>query len=468
MTHDDRFSRPTGERLRELLGERPKSESGAGKGGSQAENSRIVESLRRMISRMEEGRDDPEERTAKKVEIQDIVDGVFEETPHGDVFVGSTRVSLINWRGDSGPVIGGIDQTIPSLLAKLSRSEALSGLRLSEFAYLDTETTGLATTSGTYAFLTGLGYVDGEDFRVDQLFMRDYAEEPAYLWLLAERLAKFTGVVTYNGRSFDIPLLQARFITNRVFDPPIPSNHLDMLGPARRLWRTRGVGCRLTELESEVLGFRRQGDVPGHLIPDIYFRAVRSGDATPLQAVFYHNKEDVLSLAGLTSEAARLVDPEDTCGTEIGEDLYGLARFLDEMGDLEAGKLYGMAIERGFRSPIIKEEALCRFGLYHRRTGNVDGALELFTLLARDGWAFKAFGLIEVSKYMEHKKRAFEKAAEAAQEALQALVEHEARKIWIPALYRPKRDEIKHRLARLEARKKGKPWRTQGIRDRSP
>ncbi len=466
LTHDDRFSRPTTERLRELLGGKAKSERAhLGEDGSRAENSRIVEALRRMISRMEEGADHHERQPAEKVEIQDIVEGVFEETPHGDVFVASTEVSLTNWRGDSGPVIEGTNQTVPPLLARIARNEALSGRRLSEFVYLDTETTGLATTSGTYAFLTGLGYVDGDSFRVDQLFMRDYGVEPAYLWLLGERLAKFAGVVTYNGRAFDIPLLQARFITNRVFDPPIPASHLDMLGPARRLWRTRGSGCRLTELESEVLGVSRQGDVPGHLIPNIYFQAVRSGNAAPLQAVFYHNMEDILSLAGLTSAAVRLVDPDDADYPEIGEDLYGLARVLEEVGDHKAGKLYGKAIERGFRSPIMKEEALCRFGLYHRKAGNVEGALELFTVLARDGWAFKSFGLIEISKYLEHKKRAFEQAAEAAQAALQVLVEHEAKRVRIPAFFRPKRKEIEHRLARLEARKKGKPWRKQGAGD---
>jgi uncharacterized protein YprB with RNaseH-like and TPR domain len=284
--------RSIADRVQELQRCSPETEV-PGRNGAEAhmpKRHEIVTSLRRRISRMQQRTAKPIIRpTPEPIAIEGIIEGVFEETPYGPVFTARSEFSTQMRRGRAGPFLDGIDRLVSPAMARLARQESLAGLNLAELVYFDTETTGLATASGTYVFLAGLGYVDGTIFVVEQLFMRDYSEEPSLLWLLGQRLARYPGVVTYNGRAFDIPLVQARYITNRVFDAPIPEQHLDMLPPARRLWKARGSGCRLTTLEQEVLGVEREGDVPGHLIPGIYFDAVHRSVLPPLRGVFYHN-----------------------------------------------------------------------------------------------------------------------------------------------------------------------------------
>ena len=169
-----------------------------------------------------------------------------------------------------------------------------------EWAFLDTETTGLAGGTGTCAFLVGVGRITPEGFRVRQFFMRDYCEEASLLDALARHLAPFRVLITYNGRTFDQPLLETRYRLNRSRPPFGKLEHLDLLYGARRLWKLRYETCRLVDLENQVLGFERQGDVPGALIPYLYFEYLRTGRAARLLPVFHHNATDILTLACLT------------------------------------------------------------------------------------------------------------------------------------------------------------------------
>lgn len=460
MKSDRKGSRRAGERLREMLDPGHRQKTAPGPDAAElSEKSQLIDALRTLIERTEARIERKEVHPEKEVAIEDVVEGVYEETPHGPIFVASTMIPLSTWRGSCGATLGEIHREIPPLLARLGRVEKLRGRSLSEFAYLDTETTGLATTSGTYAFMTGIGYVHGSSFRVDQLFMRDYNEEPGYLWLLGQRFAGFSSIVSYNGRAFDVPLIEARFITNRAFEPPIPSHHLDLLPTARRLWRMRGSGCRLTELEMEILGFEREGDIPGHLIPSVYFDAVRSGNAAPLEAVFYHNREDIVSLASLTVMAAGLLTPGEQPEHAIGEDFYSVARVMDEWGDTRAEIGYRHAIETGFRSPLVKEEALCRLGLHLRRSGDREAAFEIFSLLAAEGTFFRAFGLVELAKHLEHLEKDYARAVKLAQDALSCCEDLANSAIRIPAEFRPTPEAVAYRLARLEARAAGRLWR---------
>ena len=173
--------------------------------------------------------------------------------------------------------------------------------------YLDTETTGLAGGTGTCAFLIGIGTLEGTQFVVRQFFLRDYPEEKAILHALAEILGGFDGLVTYNGKTFDIPLLETRYALARQKSPFGRMLHLDALHPARRLWRLRLESCKLQDLESAVLGIEREGDIPGSEIPAIYFDYLREGDARGLQPVFHHNALDIMTLAAITVELARAI-----------------------------------------------------------------------------------------------------------------------------------------------------------------
>ncbi len=454
------------DRLRDLQGQpargpsQPRGEPTTG--GAQA---RDVAALRRMIKRIQQRETPAREPGARqRVAVQEVVQGRLEQTPYGEIFVATAEYPMAMRRGRVGPRLQDTVRPLGRPLALLAREESLAGTSLADLVYFDTETTGLATTSGTYVFLAGLGYVDESIFVVEQLFMRDYSEEPALLWLLGERLARFRGIVTYNGRAFDLPLVQARYVTNRIFDPPVPEYHLDMLHPARRLWRARGAGCRLSELEREVLGFEREGDVPGHLIPGIYFDAVQRGIVAPLKAVFYHNAQDILSLAALTIAGAHLLDSAEPSSDALGEDIYSVARFLEESGEPEAVEIYRRAFQWGFRDSFLEKEARCRLGRLHRRRGEQDEALRVLASVAESGGPFRAFALIELAKYLEHQQKDYDRAYGVAQQALRTVQSMGSSAEPVPARFRLRLTDVEYRLRRLDARRQGKPWRSRANR----
>src|ERR1700736_4703624 len=173
-----------------------------------------------------------------------------------------------------------------------------------KWLFLDTETTGLAGGTGTYAFLVGLAWWDAGGLQTEQLFMRDFAEEHSILHELAARLAERPVLVTFNGKSFDWPLLENRFIMTRAILTPRLATHLDLLHPARALWKLRLGSVRLVELERHVLdaprlGWHREDDVVSALIPQYYFDYLRGGPAAPLAAVVRHNQMDLRGLAAI-------------------------------------------------------------------------------------------------------------------------------------------------------------------------
>src|SRR5262249_33194494 len=157
----------------------------------------------------------------------------------------------------------------------LSLVQLLTGKQIecdpSRIAFLDTETTGLSGGTGTYAFLVGIGTWRSSGFLVEQFFMRNFDEEAAVICPLEERLSQVKVVVTFNGKCFDLPLLESRFVMHRRDWPLADGIHLDLLHPSRRLWKLRLKDCSLANLEREVLGFEREEDIPGYLIPQVYF-----------------------------------------------------------------------------------------------------------------------------------------------------------------------------------------------------
>ena len=222
----------------------------------------------------------------------------------------------------------------------LARDERLAGVEAGRIAFVDTETTGLAGGTGTYAFLVGVGVFEQDTFVLHQFFMRDYSEELALLSALGELFDRLEAVVSFNGKSFDLPLLETRFIMARQPLRLIGAPHLDLLAPARRIWKHRLDSCALSRLEEEVLGIQRtQDDIPGWLIPQIYQEYARTGDAREIARVFYHNAQDILSLVTLAARlCALLIDsppspPLD--GTIPGEDLYGLGGLLLDLGQID-------------------------------------------------------------------------------------------------------------------------------------
>jgi uncharacterized protein len=208
-----------------------------------------------------------------------------------------------------------------------------------KWLFLDTETTGLAGGTGTYAFLIGLAWWDAGGLQVEQLFMRDFAEEHSVLSQLASRLVERPVLVTFNGKTFDWPLLENRFRMTRSIAVPSLAAHLDLLHPARALWKFRLGSVRLTDLEREVLnptllGWRREDDVSSKFIPQFYFDYLRGGPPEPLLGVARHNQMDLRGLAALFGKINSLLAEETNPDEDMhGLDLFGLSKFLHRRGD---------------------------------------------------------------------------------------------------------------------------------------
>ena len=201
--------------------------------------------------------------------------------------------------------------------------------------FVDLETTGLAGGAGTQAFLVGCGWFEGTEFRVRQFFLASYAAERTLLEAVAVAATAACGVVTYNGKTFDLPLIETRFLFHRLEMPFAGLPHVDMLHPARHLWRPEGeeaaASCRLTRVEEALLGHVRAGDVPGFEIPSRYFHYVRTNDARALPAVLEHNRLDLLALAMLTARAARLLDA-GPAAARTPREAFGLGRLYEGAG----------------------------------------------------------------------------------------------------------------------------------------
>lgn len=294
----------------------------------------------------------------------------------------------------------------------------------SRMLYLDTETTGLAGGSGTCAFMIGIGRIRGADFVVDQFFLRDYAEERAVLAALAEVLEGCDGLVTFNGKTFDVPLLETRYTLARLKRPFERLVHLDLLHPARRLWKLRLESCRLTHLEKEVLGIVREGDVPGSEIPGIYFDYLRTGDARGLQPVFFHNALDIVTLAALTVEVASVIRSareRDSARSTPSLDLFSLSGIFERAGDTEESfAACARAIESGLPESVTPV-AQWRLAAYHKRRGELELAEPVWLELAHSQSALALSALRELAILYEHRRRDPATALTFTEEALAQL-----------------------------------------------
>jgi uncharacterized protein YprB with RNaseH-like and TPR domain len=258
-----------------------------------------------------------------------------------------------------------------------------------KWLFLDTETTGLAGGTGTYAFLVGLAWWDAGGLQVEQLFLRDFSEEHSLLHELAARLAERPVLVTFNGKSFDWPLLENRFTMTRAIKVPQLAAHLDLLHPARALWKLRLGSVRLVELERHVLdaerlGWHRGDDVASALIPQFYFDYLRGGTADPLAGVVKHNQMDLRGLAALFGKINSLLDERQSLAAEDSLDLFGLSKFLQRRGENErARSTCAQALDGGlpaeFRPRVTRELALMA-----KRRGDGDSAAALWHELAGD------------------------------------------------------------------------------------
>jgi len=285
--------------------------------------------------------------------------------------------------------------------------------------FLDTETTGLAGGTGTYAFLVGIAWWEGGGLEIEQFFMREYSEERSLLFALAERIAERPVLVTFNGKSFDWPLLETRYRMSRKLPPPLPRAHLDFLHPARTLWRLRLRSVRLPELERHVLGRERGVDLLSGLIPQIYFDYLRGGPHHRLVPVFHHNQMDLRGLAALSGRILSLFGDAENLGQD-GLELFGVSRVCEKRGEnTRARKLYEKSIASVLPSETDRaaRRSLARLA---KREGDFSLACDLWEgALGNSRHGYEAYEQLAI--YYEHKARNPEQARQLVRRAIDEL-----------------------------------------------
>jgi uncharacterized protein YprB with RNaseH-like and TPR domain len=317
-----------------------------------------------------------------------------------------------------------------------------------QWLFLDTETTGLAGGTGTYPFLVGIAWWDAGGLEVEQFFMREQSEEHSVLVALAERMAERSVLVTFNGKSFDWPLLETRYRMTRTIRTPAPRAHLDFLHPSRNLWRLKLGSVRLTELERYVLGWNRGPDMMSDLIPQIYFDYLRGGPPEPLVAIFRHNQMDLRGLAGLACRVLSVLGSPELHGQDALE-LFGVSRICERRGETaRARKLYEQSIARELPTETDRaaRRSLARLA---KREGDFTLARELWEkILGNSREGFEAYEQLAI--YYEHLAREPHRAAELARQALAELRAANRLGTIAPVAFRQRRARFEQRLARLE------------------
>jgi len=350
----------------------------------------------------------------EKPELSQVIHGEDVSNRYGSFFRSVSTYTAVHQHGKIGLTT---DQEIdPNIYRFVGKDDSLVNFDIRRALFLDTETTGLAGGTGTVPFLVGLGYFTESGFRVEQLFMRDYDEERSLLESLKDRFQGFDSLVSYNGKSFDMNLIQTRFMLSRMENPAIDYPHLDLLFTSRRIWRRRIGDCSLSSIERSVLGFKREGDVPGFLIPSLYFEYLRTGNGQPLASVFLHNRWDVVSLAALTILTGQLFsDPSRIIEHPL--DLLSLGRTFENMFQFkEASDCYRLALN-GCLSSEEREEILTLLGYVLKRMETWNEAVHIWeTMTKKSSYLLSPYE--ELAKYYEHKARNFSKAIEVVNQAL--------------------------------------------------
>lgn len=342
--------------------------------------------------------------------------------------------------------LGRIRAVSETLASRLNLRAGEPGVDLSRSLFVDTETSGLAGGTGTFAFLIGVGHVEDGRFRIEQFLLRDPAGERAMLEAFREMLRDRTHLVTYNGKSFDLPLLETRFALNGLPRPFADLRHLDLLPPSRRLFKPAHETARLGVLESAVLGVERDDDIPGDRIPEVFFRFLRDGDHPQMDSVLSHNRYDLLTLAALAVRAAeRLADGWDS---DDPASLQGVGDHLLKREETDRGVLF---LERALDAGLggrLRDRSLLQLGEHWKRLGRWDTAVRLWSRVADVDGPERLDALVWFAKHEEHQRRNARAALLHVEDALERLPRARLR----PDRHRAYREALDRRAGRLRRR----------------
>ena len=370
----------------------------------------VKEKLERLIALTDKGRGMAVRPAARPVEVKrrESVQ-VFENSYMLGACYGQIPISM-------GLQIPG------HILSFLSRDAEFAGLDLSSAVFLDLETTGLAGGTGTVPFLVGLAYYRDERFKVTQFFLNEMAEEDRLIREVGQfiRDMDFKSIVTYNGKAFDMPLVETRFTMHRTPCPLRGLPHLDFLFSARSLWKHKYDSCRLFNLAQQIVQAERSEDIPGAEIPLRYFQYIRSDDFSLIDPILYHNQEDLLSLLGVVVAGAVLVE-RNRAGAERGEDdamdLYGVAKLFERAGDSTTSAALlekALAGGRGLTAEV-SQNARKKLSHHFKKNKDWEKALAFWQEMAA-GEEVDCFR--ELSMYFEHTAKDHGEAIRVATEGL--------------------------------------------------
>ncbi|MEW6377167.1 MAG: ribonuclease H-like domain-containing protein [Thermodesulfobacteriota bacterium] len=402
------------------------------------EKSQVISDLRQRIDRLFE----PKKIYRKKVvlPIEQLIKGEVISTPDGETFQAREYFPTDFRYGEMTLTEILNIPTYPAHL--LSRDERLKELDLRKALFLDTETTGLAGGTGTFAFMVGLGFFQEDGFIVQQFFMRDYSEERASLSLVNDLLESFQFLVTFNGRYYDIPLLETRFILSRMTSKIKQMPNFDLLYPSRKIWKGAYDNCRLVTLESKLLGMERVDDVSSEWIPYLYFDYLRTGDAQRIHQVFYHNRMDILTMVALAGRIHLIYHDPEAAKPRKGVEHFALGRLFYEHGHLEkAIPCFEIALKRC--DDDLSWEVMKWLSRTFKKTGQGEKARSLWEAMIDWPYQKDVFPYIELAKYHEHRLKDCERAIAYVEKALEQT-----------RSYQPKEIELLlHRRRRLEQKK---------------
>ncbi len=367
------------------------------------------------------------------------------DTRFGHCYYRELRYPLDHLHGKSK--LSGILGCSGPELALLSRDNTLEEFDPKKSVFIDVETTGLAGGTGTWAFLIGLGRLEADSFLLRQYFLRKPGEEKAILSHFNESISGFPAMISFNGKLFDLPLLQTRqMLAGTAVSEP--RQHLDLLQCARVLWKKRLASRSLHSLEEALLGLQRRDDIPGAEIPEVYFNYLRRGNTDQLKKVFEHNVLDILSMVTLL-ERVHLT----ACGTTLEHpaETLALGCLCLEEGEVERGLGYLRETAGSSNAPLA-EEASLELSLYYKKKGNWEEAVNIWQEALKNNPAnLRAY--IELAKYFEHRCHEYQTALDLTKKALAAARLN--RDTHFNRIKDLRIEALQHRLNRLRRRLEG-------------
>lgn len=367
--------------------------------------------------------------------MHEFVDGEYVNTHFGDVFIAKVRYPKDSVHGNV-PLLS-MKQISDRWLSRWGKFAKPSRFDYRTTIFVDTETSGLAGGGGTIPFLIGIGYLYRNQFCVEQFFADSHAVEEGMLDMVTEFIRPFDTVVTFNGKTFDMPLLETRYILKRKQSPFVLLNHLDLLYPSRQLWGLTLEDCKLRTLERRVLGFHRYDDLPGEDVPYAYFNYLRRGNPDPLYRVFQHNADDIASLAAILFRLWQAIKASE--GEQTPQIHFSRGMILHRLGEKAKAVQSFERAREGEISSGRKLQVLLHLAMLHKSEGRWREAEALWLEMTGEPGPFHLLPYVELAKYYEHRTKDLHRARKIIESCLNRISEHRIRDI----------DELNYRLSRL-------------------